>query len=228
MAQNPVYAKVASLTGEAYARNAEGQLRLLKVGDIIREGETVLSKDGSQVILELADGRQLAVVPGDVVRIDAEVAAEFKPDASDSAIATHPKALNNISQALARGENLDEMLEAPAAGNVGPNSEGHSFVELARIVEAVTPLAYQYATERGGELQPFDGGPVGNPNNNDGNVPPVDNTGGNPPPPPPPSTPSLSIAPITVNEGDDAIFTVTLSNQSTTPVTFTPTLASGP
>ncbi|MCL2344830.1 MAG: retention module-containing protein, partial [Desulfobulbus sp.] len=155
-----IYAKVASLTGEAYARNAAGQLRLLKVGDIIREGESVITTDGSQVVLQLADGRQMALVPGDVVRIDAEVAADFKPDATDSAVASGHQTLNHVSEALARGENLDDMLDPTAAGNVGPANQGHSFVELARIVENVTPLAYAYATERGSVQGEFDGGRV--------------------------------------------------------------------
>ena len=72
MAQAQVIAKVSSLTGEAYARNAEGRLRRLKVGDEIREGESVVTADGAQVVLQLADGRLLTVVPGDVVRIEIE------------------------------------------------------------------------------------------------------------------------------------------------------------
>ncbi len=160
MAQGPVFAKVSSLTGEAYARNAEGQLRRLKVGDVIREGESVVTADGAQVVLQLADGRQLNVVPGDVVRLDAEVAAEFKPDATDSAVANDPKTFRGISEALARGEDLDKLLEDPAAGNAGPGSEGHTFVEFARIVENVDPLSYQFATARGEELHIFDGGAV--------------------------------------------------------------------
>ncbi|PKO85746.1 MAG: hypothetical protein CVU18_18560, partial [Betaproteobacteria bacterium HGW-Betaproteobacteria-12] len=148
MAQAPIIAKVSSLSGEAYARNAEGRLRRLKLGDEIREGESVVTADGAQVVLQLADGRQLAVSPSDVVRIDAEVAAEFKPDATDSAVANDPKAFRGISEALARGEDLDALLEDPAAGNAGPSGEGHTFVEFARIVETIDPLSYQFSTAR--------------------------------------------------------------------------------
>ncbi|KAB2919080.1 MAG: retention module-containing protein, partial [Dechloromonas sp.] len=158
MAQAPIIAKVTSLSGEAYARNAEGRLRRLKAGDEIREGESVVTADGAQVVLQLADGRQLTVLPGDVVRIDAEVAAEFKPDASDSVVANDPKAFRKISEALARGEDLDALLEDPAAGNAGPGSEGHTFVEFARIVETLDPLSYQFGTERNPGQETFDGG----------------------------------------------------------------------
>jgi len=161
MAQAQVIAHVSSLNGTAYARDAEGNMRVLKLGDAIREGESVVTTDGSQVMLQLADGRQMAVVPGDVVRIDAEVAADFKPDATDSAVANDPKVFSGLTGALARGENIDQLLEDPAAGNTGPGKEGHSFVELARIVEAVTPLSYQYGTERGQELYTYDGSAIG-------------------------------------------------------------------
>ena len=40
MAQANVIAKVSSLTGEAFARDASGNLRRLQSGDVIREGET--------------------------------------------------------------------------------------------------------------------------------------------------------------------------------------------
>ncbi|HEX6735250.1 MAG TPA: retention module-containing protein, partial [Azonexus sp.] len=149
MAQAQVFAKVSSLSGEAYARNAEGRLRRLKVGDEIREGESVVTADGAQVVLQLADGRQLTVVPGDVVRVDAEVAAESKPDATDSAVANLPKAFSDITKALARGEDLDALLENPAAGAAGPSGEGHTFVEFARIVESVDSQSFQSSASQG-------------------------------------------------------------------------------
>ena len=144
MAQAPIIAKVSSLTGEAYARNAEGKLRRLKAGDEIREGESVVTADGARVVLQLADGRQLTVLPGDVVRVDAEVAAEFKPDATDSAVVNDPKNFRDITKALTQGEDLDALLEAPAAGIAGPGGEGHTFVEFARIVESVGSQSYQF------------------------------------------------------------------------------------
>ena len=190
MAESSIFAKVTSLTGEAYVRNAEGQLRQLKLGDVIREGESVVSSDNAQVVLQLADGRQLSVVPGDVVRIDAEVAAETKPDATDSAVSNDPKALTDLTQALASGQNLDELLESPAAGIPGVGNEGHTFVEFARIVESVSPLAFEYGTARGVELYPYDGGGAytrgdgeadtrGDGGTNDGTPPPGNQTPGN-------------------------------------------------
>ena len=42
-----IIAKVGNLTGEAFARDAAGNSRRLKSGDVIREGETVAESMGS-------------------------------------------------------------------------------------------------------------------------------------------------------------------------------------
>lgn len=63
MAQAQVIAKISSISGEAFARDASGKMRRLKVGDAVREGESVVASDGSLVTLKLADGREMAVRP---------------------------------------------------------------------------------------------------------------------------------------------------------------------
>ncbi|WP_265947901.1 retention module-containing protein [Dechloromonas sp. A34] len=148
MAQAQVIAKVSSLSGEAYARDNAGKLRRLKAGDAIREGETVVAGDGAQVVLLLADGREMTVLPGETARLDAEVAALVKPDASDSAVVNNPDEFERIAKALATGGDLDALLEDPAAGVAGPGNEGHSFVEFLRVVESVDSLSYQFPAAR--------------------------------------------------------------------------------
>ena len=162
MAQANVIAKVSSLTGEAFARDASGNLRRLQSGDVIREGETVVAGNGAEVVLTLADGRSLVVSERQSVTVDAEVAAEVKPDASDSALA-QKNGFEKIAAALQEGEDLDALLdaEAPAAGETGPGNEGHSFVEFLRIVETVDPQSYSFGTGGRGVLNAIEGVPLG-------------------------------------------------------------------
>ena len=56
--ENAAIATVASATGKAYARNADGELRELRTGDVLKEGETVVTPDGGRV--ELVTDRWLA------------------------------------------------------------------------------------------------------------------------------------------------------------------------
>ena len=161
MAQANVIAKVSSLSGEAFARDSSGNLRRLQPGDVIREGETVVAGNGAEVVLTLADGRSLVVSERQSVTVDAEVAAEVKPDASDSALA-QKNGFEKIAAALQDGEDLDALLdaEAPAAGETGPGNEGHSFVEFLRIVEAVDPQSYSFGTGDRGVLNTVEGAPL--------------------------------------------------------------------
>ncbi|MGE5469506.1 MAG: retention module-containing protein [Bacteroidota bacterium] len=148
MAQAQVVAKVSSVSGEAFVRESGGKIRRLKAGDFIRENESVVAADGSQVMLKLADGRDITVHSREAIKLDAEVAAAVKPDVADSALSNHgQQGFQKIAKALTSGGNLDDLLEAPAAGIVGPGgNEGHTFVEFARIVESVDPSGtYQFS-----------------------------------------------------------------------------------
>ena len=163
MAQSQIIAKVSELSGQAFARDSAGNMRRLKLGDVIREGESVVAADGAKLVLALADGREMSVRPGETVRLDAEVAATVKPDAADSAVVNDQTGFQKIAKALQSGSDLDALLEeeAPAAGLVGQGgNEGHTFVELLRIVETVDPLAYQFGTNRGRPIETIEGAPV--------------------------------------------------------------------
>jgi len=148
MAQAQIIGRVTSLTGAAFARDNAGNTRRLKTGDVIREGETVSATDGSEAMLKLADGRDLLVRPGLPVRLDSEVAAMIKPDATDSALSVSKKGFQKIAKALSSGGSLDTLLDedAPAAGGVaGGGNEGHTFIELLRIAESVAGAnGYQF------------------------------------------------------------------------------------
>ncbi|MCG2578972.1 retention module-containing protein, partial [Dechloromonas sp. XY25] len=149
MAQAPIIAKVSVLSGQAYARDSAGNTRRLKLGDAIREGESVVAGQGANVVLALVDGREMTVRPGETAKIDAEVVAAVMPDGSDSAVVNNPQDFQKITQALQSGASLDDLLEDTAAG-AGPQggNEGHTFIEFLRIVESVDAQAYQFAGDR--------------------------------------------------------------------------------
>ena len=145
-----VIATVTKLSGEAFVRAKDGTMRQLKVGDVIKDNEAVVSTSGD-VALKLVDGRDLNVRPGETVQVDSEVAAVNKPDAIDSAVNVNPQQFQKITKAISKTGSLDALLDpdAPAAGAVGGSgNEGHTFVEFLRVVETVDPLAYQFSTLR--------------------------------------------------------------------------------
>ena len=79
-------ATVKSLSGIVYARAADGHIRALHVGDTIREGEIVVTEDGSQVELEFVDGTQFGVTEGKILAIGREMMTEGGTDADEATI----------------------------------------------------------------------------------------------------------------------------------------------
>jgi len=81
-------AVVATVNGKAWARSQDGSMRFIQEGDVIYEGEVVVTADGARVDLQLPDG-SLYPVEGqlfaalDVPEGDDEAASQESGDADD-------------------------------------------------------------------------------------------------------------------------------------------------
>ena len=132
-------ATVTAITGRAMARNSDGELRVLRVGDTLREGESVVTPDGGSVELALADGSPLGIAGATEMAITGDLLAETAVGADESAM--QDQTVQQVLTALDSGEDLGNVLPATAAGESGQNSgsglggEGHSYVRLSRITE---------------------------------------------------------------------------------------------
>ncbi len=144
-----VIARVGKITGEAFARDPDGNVRRLKSGDPIREGDVVQTAEGGQVQLTLADGRELLVGANEAAKIDAEVAAPDLPNAGDSAVQNNPQGFIKVAKAIVGPDGTfsfdDDGGQVKASVD---QKDGHTFIELVRIVENVDPLAFQFSTTR--------------------------------------------------------------------------------
>ncbi|NMG67743.1 retention module-containing protein [Azoarcus indigens] len=144
MATAQPVATVVAVTGTAYARDAEGRMRLLRAGDAINEGETVVTSSGGRVELAFEDGSVLPVEQNQSIAVTAELSETSRPQALDAQLGD--ASIAQVIQALNDGGNLDDALEAPAAGLAGGGGgEGNNFVRLLRITEGVDPLAFDFA-----------------------------------------------------------------------------------
>ena len=87
-----VIATIAAIEGTAYARNAEGELRELQVGDELRQGETLVTPEGSQVTLEGIEGEGEAMVVAQVeeLAISADMIAQLAATPTRPRSATRP------------------------------------------------------------------------------------------------------------------------------------------
>jgi Calx-beta domain/RTX calcium-binding nonapeptide repeat (4 copies) len=184
---------VTAVWGQAFLRLPNGQLRTVKVGDKVVGGQQIITEDNGLV----------QIAPDAVRTLPAQAA---KPLPADAVIADL---------------NRNEPLDPPAAGlQGGPAGSLSSGLRVDRIAEGVTPLAFDFGTER--VLPP----PIFAVTGLQASTPAAAATPVTPTPEP--TQPQLSINDVRVNEGAGvATFTITLDKPSTQPVTVTYTSRSG-
>lgn len=135
---------VSKIHGEVLATSRDGIQRTLKLGDVVLEGETITTKQGSMVSFAEDSGAVLNLAEKQYMVLSLEVFSSSPPTTHDSAI--HADTASTVVQALIRGEDLSTTLDATAAGaNAAGENGGSSFVQLLRIVENVDPLQYAYS-----------------------------------------------------------------------------------
>ncbi|WP_141321742.1 retention module-containing protein, partial [Halomonas halmophila] len=157
-------ATVVSISGQAWARDSQGNLRELSEGDTLQEGETLVTGPNATVQLEWAGMAGLeSVGGGQVVEIGAD------PEASTPAPFAESDLMNAdaeaILSAIEDGEgDLLQLLEAPAAGGSGGSGGGaqggggHSFVRIERISESLDPLSFEFGTFSNSDVDTEQGG----------------------------------------------------------------------
>jgi len=118
-------------------------MRPLKPGDVLLEGDTIVTLPGGQVQLAFLDGHMLTLLPNESFQFTAETSPNTRPEVAEAALPAGEA--DRIIQALERGENIDDLLDPTAAGlDGGGNDVGNGFVRLLRIVEGVGTASYQF------------------------------------------------------------------------------------
>jgi hypothetical protein len=158
-AANPqVVATVISVSGMAFARNADGAVRRLAVGDSILDGEIVFTLADGQVELTLSDGHSATILASESYQLGMETLAPTQPIPSAAAMAAAGE-VGKVTQALQEGGDILEELEPTAAGAAGAGAEnsGNSFVRLLRITEGVTPIGFEFPVNPTSEIRAPEG-----------------------------------------------------------------------
>lgn len=157
-----VVGKVASVEGQVFAKGSDGGLRRLNVGDPVFEGEVIQTPAAGRVELAFNDGTAYFLRDKEAVTLDGMVFGGRAVDAREATLMPGKAGeLESISRAIAEGNSLDRLLEETAAGRstvAGKSDDGHSFVQLLRIAEAVDPLGYQFGNRDGSRQDDIIGG----------------------------------------------------------------------
>jgi hypothetical protein len=131
-----IHLKIVEVRGEAYTRSTDGTLRLVKPGDVLHEGDILVTRSGS-VILEDHEGTTLELLPNHSFTLNA------------AALDNHPEGLVQNSSGVEPAEGQGGEQDIPASRSVGDQNtlqqaqeedveaqvlekEGHGFVRLPR------------------------------------------------------------------------------------------------
>ncbi|MBK1872024.1 VCBS domain-containing protein [Marinobacter sp. 1-3A] len=120
---------VVSLVGQAWAVNANGERRVLEVGDELAIDETLTMAEGARIDLDFGDNQQLTFLG------EQQVTAEERG------------ALIGQAEGLAPFESSEQPASpSPAVSDQGASTEGHGFVQLVRIGEIIEADGYTPVT----------------------------------------------------------------------------------
>ncbi|WP_051089000.1 retention module-containing protein [Thioalkalivibrio sp. ALJ15] len=156
MGPEMIVATVQAVIGTVTVRDAEGNSRVLQQGDPVYAGEEVTTQSGGLVELALADGSSVTLAEGEAATLTEYLvqSADADPMASQIGDAT----VEEVIAALDRGESLDDLLDAPAAGvEGGAPGEGGSFVRVVRVNDEVPPVQYVFPVNALGQPEPGEG-----------------------------------------------------------------------
>ncbi|MBS5831316.1 MAG: retention module-containing protein, partial [Campylobacter concisus] len=98
--------KAVSLTGES---------RELKVGDIVYQGEKIVTEStDAKVVIAKADGKEISLIGKDSINLDQSVGENSQTTAD----------ITSLQKAILSGEGLAGLEETAAGGNAGGNASG--------------------------------------------------------------------------------------------------------
>ena len=148
MADRIPLARVAAIQGKAVIKVQGTTPRQLRAGDVICEGDVVVTATGSRVDLATPDGHSLLLHGNETLTVDAETLATVKPGATDAALVAGASDLNRLIRAINDDGRLDALLDEAVTGSTSPGraDAGPTFVRLLRIIEHVDPVAPDFGT----------------------------------------------------------------------------------
>ncbi|UZJ38404.1 retention module-containing protein [Prosthecochloris sp. SCSIO W1103] len=130
-------ATVLTVTGTVYVRSQRGDIRLLKPGDTVYEGDVVLTKSDGSAELRLIDGEVLFIGESQTVKMTEEF-SEQKQEIKDSAEKTDEEAEEKAADAK-EGQDSSQI--------VGEQSDyPHGFIRIERLQEALDAPDYRFVS----------------------------------------------------------------------------------
>ncbi|MDH0494505.1 retention module-containing protein, partial [Comamonas aquatica] len=137
------FALITKLEGQAWIRDADGNLQPLRVGMRIPMDAEIITAAGAQLALQGGESGTLQVAESQQLKLTEDL---FKTaDPTESALTNPADAdVNALITALNQGQDPLAQLDPTAATLAGGDGAGSTYVRLSSVIENTTPLALQY------------------------------------------------------------------------------------
>ncbi|RDL43127.1 hypothetical protein DN730_15580 [Marinomonas piezotolerans] len=140
---------VVQITGTVRVQSIDGQERVIKAGDPIFYGETVIAVGNGSATIEFTDGNQVVVANEAVVEITEEV---FSFGDGQELVADSSAEFDELQQAILDGQDPTQIQDAPAAGDSTINDGDDTVdVNIDRSNKQALP-EYGYDTDNSREV----------------------------------------------------------------------------
>ena len=107
--------------GSVKAVSPTGESRELKVGDIVYQGEKIVTEStDAKVVIAKADGKEISLIGKDSINLDQSVSENSQTTAD----------INSLQKAILSGQDLNALEETAAGGNQAGGNAGGDGVSL--------------------------------------------------------------------------------------------------
>ncbi|MFZ7327377.1 retention module-containing protein, partial [Comamonas jiangduensis] len=153
------FALITKLEGQAWIRDADGNLQPLRVGMRIPMDAEIITAAGAQLALQGGESGTLQVAESQQLKLTEDL---FKTaDPTESALTNPADAdVNALITALNQGQDPLAQLDPTAAALAGGDGAGSTYVRLSSVIENTTPLALQYPRSVASQTADFISGGV--------------------------------------------------------------------
>lgn len=142
MPNSPIIATAIAVVGQVFARHGADELREIRIGDVLYEGDTIVTGQDGRIELAFNNNAQsispkFEIQAGDVVTLNNELMYSLRSDATEKPLQAGSHAAPTTIAADAVGDSED--WEAPAAGQATlSNSSAYAtFVRLEKAEESI-------------------------------------------------------------------------------------------
>ncbi|NQY73093.1 retention module-containing protein, partial [Halomonas sp.] len=160
---------IIATAGSVWIVDQAGEQRVARPGDVLQPGQRLVAGDDGRVVVSSSSGQlPLVLESGETMEMplgqgDAQsfpsddlLLAQTVPSELIQASLLQDEQLEEVFEVLESGRDLFDVFDEPDAGpGAGPgNDNGHSFVRLLRILEQVSPLAFEYGLDSSDGQEP--------------------------------------------------------------------------